>query len=90
VYDIAFLIRDSEFEKEQKALILERLIKKSQSRGFTPEQDSMGDLEVKKRSEKEWESIKLEVEDLPSFDGEFEVVESFYRSLPWEGFGTRT
>lgn len=83
VYDIAFLVKHAIFEDSEKQYMLERLIKKSKARDIIPEQDSLELLDVKERAREGWETLSLELSDLPDFEEEFELVESFYKSLPW-------
>ena len=84
VYDIAYLVRGEHFPKAEKDYILERLIKKSHVRDIDPDKESMSDPQIRKRTRKDWKDLKLEVADLPDFDQTFDVLEAFYRSLPWE------
>ncbi len=84
VYDIAYLVRGGVLSDQEKLEVLKRLIKKSESRDFTPSLESISDPEVRRRAEKEWTSMELEVDDLPPFDEEFKIVEDFYESLPWQ------
>lgn len=83
VYDIAFLVRDERFENKEKQDILTRLIEKSRLRDIKPDRESLESPEIRKRAREGWETLKLELPELPGFDGEFEVVVRFYRSLPW-------
>lgn len=56
----------------------------AQARGIEPRRDSLGDLELRRRAEKEYATLRTEIQgDLSNFDQSFELVESFYRSLPW-------
>jgi hypothetical protein len=78
-------VRGGEINEEEKRVILKRLIEKSHIRDIDPDIDSMGRPEIKELARKEWQPLKLEVSELPNFEGEFETVEAFYRSLPWHG-----
>ncbi|MDQ8194007.1 nucleotidyl transferase AbiEii/AbiGii toxin family protein [Coraliomargarita sp. SDUM461004] len=84
VYDIAFLVRDGIFEDNEKEYILKRLIEKSHVRDIHPDIDTMGQSGIKERAKEGWETLGLELSELPDFDTEFEIVESFYQSLPWD------
>ena len=84
VYDINFLIKQFEYDKEEKKLILENLISKSKSRDVHPNIDSISDLKVKEAAKKEWHTMELELSHLPDFEECYGNVEKFYRSLPWE------
>jgi predicted nucleotidyltransferase component of viral defense system len=83
IYDIAFLLRDNQPDAAACGTILATLIEKCRSRGITPGPDSLDDDEVRSRAAKEWETLRLEIADLPAFDDMFAVVAQFYRSLPW-------
>jgi predicted nucleotidyltransferase component of viral defense system len=85
VYDIAFLVRDADLNEEEKQYILERLIQKSHARDIEPDRDTISLPDIKARAKDGWKTLNLELSDLPDFDTEFAVVESFYKSLPWEG-----
>lgn len=84
VYDINFLIKQFEYDEEEKKLILENLITKSESRDVHPNFNSISDLKVKETAKKEWHTMKLELSDLPDFDECYKNVEEFYKSLPWK------
>mgnify|MGYP005845549277 CR=1 FL=1 len=84
VYDIAFLVRDAELDEKEKQYILERLIQKSHARDIEPDRDTMSLPDIKARAKDGWKTLNLELSDLPDFDTEFAVVESFYKSLPWK------
>ena len=83
VYDINFLIKQFEYDEEEKKLILENLIAKSESRDVHPNIDSISNPRVKEAAQKEWHTMKLELSDLPDFNECYQKVEEFYKSLPW-------
>jgi hypothetical protein len=83
VYDINFLIKQFEYDEEEKKLILENLITKSESRDVHPNIESISNPRVKEAAQKEWHTMKLELSDLPDFDECYKNVEEFYKSLPW-------
>ncbi len=84
VFDIRWLIERYNPDSDTRALILETLLQKSETRDINPEPDSFDSQEVKDRSAKEWDTMKLEVGGkLPAFDESFAIVRDFYRSLPW-------
>ncbi len=58
VYDINFLIRQFEYDEEEKKLILENLIAKSESRDVHPNANSISDPKVKESAKKEWHTIR--------------------------------
>jgi hypothetical protein len=60
------------------------LYRKTADRDIAVSPDSFDDPEMKLRSAKEWESMKLEVGGkLPGFEESFAMVRDFYKSLPW-------
>jgi len=83
IYDLRFLL-ESGISATQKVSVLKNLITKAQARGIEPGRYSLDDPELRRRAEKEYATLTDEIQgDLPDFDESFEVVESFYRSLPW-------
>lgn len=83
VYDIAFLIDDHDFSDDDKATILTTLIEKCRSRGIDARQDSMDNPEIKQRAQADWDTLALEIGDLPPFDERFALMRDLYTSLPW-------
>ena len=83
VYDIAFLIDDHDFSGDDKATILATLIGKCRSRGIDAKQDSMDNPEIKQRAQADWDTLALEIGDLPPFDERFARMRNLYVSLPW-------
>jgi hypothetical protein len=58
---------------------------KAADRDIEASPDSFDDPEIKLRSAKEWNSMKLEVgAKLPDFEESFAIVRDFYRTLPWK------
>ncbi len=83
VYDLHFLIADSDLDDAIRARILDVFMEKCQSRHIEPTWQSLEDPEVKKRSGAEWNTMELELGELPAFEECFKRVSEFYRSLPW-------
>ena len=83
VYDIAFLIDSHDFSGDDKATILATLIEKCCSRGIDAKHDSMDDPEIKQRAPADWNTLALEIGDLPPFDERFALMRNLYVSLPW-------
>lgn len=84
VFDIRWLVERYAPDDSTRATILATLLTKSEDRDIVPLPDSFDSTEVKERSAKEWETMKLEVGGkLPDFEESFEIVRGFYRSLPW-------
>lgn len=83
VFDIAFLAETNELGARDYAEIHETLMAKCASRGIIPAADSLDDPEVIERARADWQTLKMEVSELPKFDERFAVVRLLYRSLPW-------
>ncbi|MPL96454.1 hypothetical protein SDC9_42635 [bioreactor metagenome] len=85
VYDIAFLIGENDFSDADRTAILTTLIEKCRSRGIEANRESMDDPEIKQRAQAEWETLALEIGDLPPFEERFSLMHDLYVSLPWGG-----
>jgi predicted nucleotidyltransferase component of viral defense system len=83
VYDIAFLIEHHSFGDQDLQRIHQILIEKCATRGITPHAESLKDPEVVQRASVDWDTLKLEVSDLPAFDERFALVLGLYVGLPW-------
>jgi predicted nucleotidyltransferase component of viral defense system len=83
VYDIAFLIDGHDFDDDDKAIILATLIEKCRSRGIDAKQNSMDNPEIKQRAQADWDTLALEIGNLPPFDERFALMRNLYTSLPW-------
>jgi predicted nucleotidyltransferase component of viral defense system len=84
VYDIAFLIEANQPGLEARAQILGILLEKCRTRNITPDRNSINEPEVAERAEREWNTLKLEIADLPAFGPRFALVRDLYQALPWE------
>lgn len=83
IYDIAFLLDTNPVDPDMLGRIHTTLIDKCQSRGIEARPDSIDDPEVRERAEKEWETLRLELADLPPFEERFAAVAALFKSLPW-------
>lgn len=83
VYDIAYLVETNELTDEDRRNILETLIEKCRTRGIEATPASMDDPEVRRRAEVDWNTLALELDDLPPFDERFAMMRDLYISLPW-------
>jgi hypothetical protein len=45
----------------------------------------MDDPEIKQRAQADWETLALEIGDLPPFEERFALMRDLYVSLPWGG-----
>jgi len=84
-YDIWHIVESVALNKEDRELILKRLIEKSESRGITPAPDSMRNPEIARRASARWNSLELELGKgkLPEFAVCWETTITLYESLPW-------
>lgn len=85
VYDINLLVENFSFDEGEKKLLLQSFQQKCMARKIIPTRESMSSLEIKELAGAEWATLSLEIgeESLPNFDECYEMVESFYKSLPW-------
>ncbi len=83
IYDLNRLVAREEIDEELKAEILTALNAKCQQRGLEPSRESLDNPEIKRRSGTDWQSMKLELGELPDFEACFSRVSGFYRHLPW-------
>jgi predicted nucleotidyltransferase component of viral defense system len=83
VYDIAYLIDAHPMEESDRQVIYDTLIEKCATRDIQPDRQSLEAEEVVRRAQADWDTLKLEVADLPSFEERFFVVARLYRDLPW-------
>ncbi|MEM7005617.1 MAG: nucleotidyl transferase AbiEii/AbiGii toxin family protein [Pseudomonadota bacterium] len=83
VYDIAYLVETNELTDEDRRNILETLIEKCRTRSIEATPASMDDPEVRRRAEVDWNTLALELDDLPPFDERFAMMRELYISLPW-------
>ena len=84
VYDLDVLIRDVLADGVSAEEILQALTQKCSARRVTPNRRSIDDSEVRLRAARDWNTMELELDDLPAFDDCYERVAAFYRSLPWD------
>ena len=83
VYDLDFLILNLELDDDAKAKILATLLKKCQARDIIASPDSINNSDLRIRSRSEWDTLKLEIGEIPDFDSCFERIATFYSRLPW-------
>jgi len=83
VYDIASLLERFSLDESEKTNLLAFLHEKCRARDINPDRDALGQLAVRDRAKKDWNTLGLELEELPDFDHCFDIVNEFYRSLPW-------
>lgn len=83
IFDLDYLITGQTISDAQRRSLLEAFLTKSRARHLAPDRDSLDDPEVRRRSSAEWQTLELELGELPDFDGCYERVRHFYRDLPW-------
>lgn len=86
VYDLYYLLTNfRKPSKKSKKIILESLILKSQGRLSNIDKDDLSDPEIIKKSKTYYEKIQDSIYGpLPQFEVAFELVNNFYKSLPWD------
>jgi len=85
IYDINLLIKQFDFDDEEKKDILRTLKVKADSRNVVILKESLSDSSVKAAAHKEWSTMQLELEEaLPDFEECYAGVQKFYESLPWQ------
>jgi hypothetical protein len=83
VYDINLLLQHPGINESQKPELLQALFDSCKARNILPHRNSLDDEEVKSMAGADWNSLKLEVNEIPDFDECYHNVASFYRDLPW-------
>lgn len=84
IYDLYYLLTKIPVNDNKKQQILNSLLKKSSTRDLKIEKKSMRKSEIVKRTQKEYDLLKLEIiGDLPDFDKVYSLARNFYESLPW-------
>lgn len=83
IYDIASLLRCFTLDDEEKRMLLDTFIEKSRARAIQPDAAALSRTEIRERAREEWDTLAIEIGQLPDFDECFEAVDRFYRSLPW-------
>lgn len=83
VYDIAFLADTNTLGSDDRAKILATLIDKCRTRSIEPNIASIDHPEIVERARADWDTLKLELSNLPLFEERFAIVRELYVSLPW-------
>lgn len=84
VYDLDMLLPGVLADGIAPADILEALLKKCSACRLEPNHWSLDNTEIKNRAGRDWNTMELEIDDLPEFEDSYERVAAFYRSLPWD------
>ena len=83
VYDIAYLLDIHPMEDADLAQVHTTLLKKCATHRIIPTEQSLAYSEVRRRAEADWNTLKLELAELPPFDERYASLEAFYARLPW-------
>ena len=84
IYDLHYLTAANEIDANGKGQILEVLQVKCRSREIEPARTSLANPEIRERSKARWETLEIELGEVPDFETCFEQAKAFYESLPWE------
>lgn len=84
VYDIAHLLLRFKLDDDEPGKVLSCLREKCEAREITPTMNSIRSKELIRRAKVEWNSMAIELNEIPPFEECFNVVEKFYISLPWD------
>lgn len=74
VYDLTLLIKAFPLDAEEKNELQKLLLIKCKARDIEPDKESLSSLEIKKRAQKNWETLELELKEVPQFEGCFKAV----------------
>ena len=85
VYDLNVLLPGILASEISQADILKALLEKCSARHLEPNRRSLDNTEIKNRASRDWNTMELELDELPKFEDCYERVATFYRSLPWDG-----
>ena len=83
VYDLHRLVTTGALEGIDRGALLAALLAKCRSRGIEPVRDSLDDPEVRERAAREWDTMGLELGEVPPFAECYAAARAFYRELPW-------
>lgn len=83
VYDLWRLVADPALQDVQPDDVIQAIREKCRARDIEPSATSLDDPEVRRRSGANWATMELEIGELPDFDECYELVNDYYRRLPW-------
>ncbi len=85
-FDIYWLLVNGHLKNgDMKTKILRSLKIKADSKGVLINQHILGDKDIIRRSQTEYETMAQEIEvDLPPFKDVYKMVQDYYESLPWK------
>ena len=82
-YDLHRLISTGALEGIDGDALLAALRAKCRSREIEPTLDSLDDPEVSERAAREWDTMGLELGEVPPFAECYATARAFYQELPW-------
>lgn len=82
-YDLHRLISTGALEGIDGDALLAALRAKCRSRELDPTSDSLDNPEVRERAAREWDTMGLELGEVPPFAECYAAARAFYRGLPW-------
>lgn len=82
-YDLHRLISTGALEGVDGDALLAALRAKCRSREIEPTLDSLDDPEVRERAAREWDTMGLELGEVPPFAECYAAARAFYQELPW-------
>ena len=85
VYDLDVLLPCIQVDGIDPADVLEALLEKCRARRLEPSRRSLDNTEIRNRASRDWDTMELELDDLPDFEECYERVATYYRWLPWDG-----
>ena len=84
VYDLDLLISGGAVDDALRPRILDALVVKCRARHIEPSRGALDDCEIRRRAGADWQSMRLELDEVPEFEACYERVAEFYRALPWD------
>lgn len=83
IYDLALLAKNFPLDGDEKIHLLAVFREKCRARQIDPTPSSLEDPEIISRARREWDTLELELEEVPDFDKCLQDVKHFYQELPW-------
>lgn len=83
VYDLYSLITRFPLDRDENGKLLEIFKEKCAARGIVADRSSLEQESIVKRAATDWDTMKLEIGNIPEFNTCFHEVNAFYKNLPW-------
>lgn len=84
IYDLSILLGKFTFDDQEKKEILNLMLEKCHAREIFPDKNWFQHEELIRRAKSEWDTMGLEVGELPDFNECYQIAKIFYDSLPWK------